>query len=288
MSKYFFGIHILAILFCRITIVNLKGCNINYKGIYQFIGDTNQQVSPLPSYQKVILNDDDNLCETNGCKPQGDLMEVSISIDRSKYNSENYYESRAEGIIYLETKNSKQKRKRIHNTLEWPNCIHGHIVSKFRSKNSEKYFVQHGSGVLISPSHVLTVGHNLYLHEFIDDSIIYTINDWAYEVEFYAAQNEYKCSGQSKAIVLFSTEYWLKNNNKEHDIGIITLKEPIGYNTGWGSLYCASDNELHEAFKVKVIGYPSDKESLCIQMWYGKGLIKSFLSETLNHDVKYF
>jgi len=164
----------------------------------------------------------------------------------------------------LVEKDGKDRRTRITPTHEFPNSIHGHMIMKFG--NGKSYV---GSGVMVGPNHVLTAGHNICSHTFREG--------WASQVTFIPAQDEQKAPfGKVEGAVLLALKGWRDQRKPEFDLGMVVLGEPIGYRTGWGGLFCASD-ELLLLQNIRITGYPGDKgegENRSTQMW------------TMNHKAK--
>ncbi|MBN9343684.1 MAG: hypothetical protein BGO76_01725 [Caedibacter sp. 38-128] len=93
-----------------------------------------------------------------------------------------------------------------------------------------------GSGILIGPNHVLTVGHNVFDHER---------GGWAQEVIFTPAQHKAsKPFGETKGVILKTFKNWITGagTNYDYDMGLIILDEPVGYKAGWAGLIGIDDS----------------------------------------------
>jgi V8-like Glu-specific endopeptidase len=143
-------------------------------------------------------------------------------------------------------------RTQIANTKVYPFSSIGYIESKDLKGNYESC-----SGTLIGPSTVLTAAHCLYNHEAggWQDGMIFvpglngaTANDAPFGV--YEFEDAYVVQG-------FIDNYQgFYGSVLPWDIGIITLKQPVGDNLGW--IGYANYDELG-AFKANIVGYPGDK-----------------------------
>jgi len=120
-------------------------------------------------------------------------------------------------------------------------------VKIFMDFNGNQYV---GSGILIDPFHVLTVGH--VIHDQVDG--------WADEVVVVPGYDDGEApfgDAQSAASGLYSWSGWIVDESFDHDMGIIKLDRPIGALSGWNTF--AYDNYdtffLDQVFNIP--GYPA-------------------------------
>ena len=158
-------------------------------------------------------------------------MESNIitSENYSKFEElikDNYDE--LEGIIQNEPQKNKYETVKYHKMNQFPYFLIGKIITKFNINNENKFL--YGVGILIGPSIVLTVAHNL-CHLTQNKEIIYSK-----KVSFFPGANgDYNLFPPVKSIKTYVPDNYingLKNNNKENlllnDWGIIYLETPIG------------------------------------------------------------
>lgn len=166
-------------------------------------------------------------------------------------------------------------RVRITQTDELPYSFQGHMIMTY--PNGKQYL---GSGVLVSPHHVLTAAHNIYSHKIGEG--------WASEVLFIPAQDEDKRPfDQARGAMLLSFRQWKETQDPAHDLALIVLDEPIGYRTGWAGIFLAPDDLLKQK-EVHVTGYPGDKgkgSKNSTQMWTMSNRIKEVHPERLYYDI---
>lgn len=142
-------------------------------------------------------------------------------------------------------------RVRISNTKAYPFSAIGFIQAKTKDGNSGSC-----SGTLIGPKTVLTAAHCLYSHED---------NGWLSEILFAPGLNGMNDAPfgvwdvESTSILEgFVTQYQgYYGSVVPWDLGIITLKEPIGDQLGY--LGYANFDNLGD-FNANIVGYPGDKE----------------------------
>ena len=157
-------------------------------------------------------------------------------------------------------------RTRVTNPEEYPWCVNVKLYISFPSG----YYT--GSGVLIDPLHVLTVGHNIYEHDPIYGDA------WATEITVmpgYEDGNEPYGYASAWATNLYSWSGWIIDENLNHDMGIIELDRSIGALTGW---YGFGYNSLCSFFtgnNFYDIGYPADLPYDGEYMYYRYGSFDS-------------
>lgn len=153
-------------------------------------------------------------------------------------------------------------RIKVKNTTVFPYSATVFVQSTF--PNGDVYV---GSGSLVSSDGVLTAGHMIYNK---------ARGGWATKVVIYPGLNGTVAPfGSATAIKLFSVDDWTNNQDTQHDIGMMRLDKPIGYQTGWfGMTTTASQNET-----VQTSGFPGDKYGA---MYKASGIVDT-LTETALH-----
>ncbi|AIL13709.1 hypothetical protein IM40_09815 (plasmid) [Candidatus Paracaedimonas acanthamoebae] len=140
----------------------------------------------------------------------------------------------------------------IKEALKAPYRFFGNLLITFPhsqdSKNRPGRCI--GSGLLMGPNQVLTAGHNLYDHKR---------GGWAQEIIFTPAQQgEQKPFGEARASVLKAFKGWIENKAENHDMGVLILDRPIGYQVGWAGLAIIDDHYyLTQKPSIAIAGYPS-------------------------------
>ena len=164
-------------------------------------------------------------------------------------------------------------RSKIPNPWEFPYSIHGHMRMEIKGK------VYIGSGTMIGNKYVLTAGHNVFFRNFdsAPDSITFFPGlhgdqaKWKVEAESYVVHPTYKDISLDKSVV------------KEYDIGLVTLKTPVGDETGWIDFDPLDDATL-SGKQLTVTGYPGDKDNgRC--MYTMTGPIKSLTARQVFYDI---
>ena len=158
-------------------------------------------------------------------------MESNIITSDNYSNFEEFLQDNCdelEGIILNEPQKNKYETVKYHKMNQFPYFLIGKIITKFNINNENKFL--NGVGILIGPSIVLTVAHNL-CHLTQNKEIIYSK-----KVTFFPGANgDYNLFPPVKSIKTYVPDNYineLKNNNKENllynDWGIIYLETPIG------------------------------------------------------------
>jgi V8-like Glu-specific endopeptidase len=143
-------------------------------------------------------------------------------------------------------------RVQIANSKVFPFSAIGYIESKDLKGNYESC-----SGTLIGPSTVLTAAHCLYNHE---------AGGWQDDLIFVPGLNGQTAANTPFGILEFEDAYVVQGFIDNYqgfygsvlpwDIGIVTLKQPVGENLGW--IGYANYDDLG-AFTANIVGYPGDK-----------------------------
>ena len=174
----------------------------------------------------------------------------------------------------------EHERELISNTEQEPYSAICFLRTRFNGQN------RGGTGFLIGPNLLLTVGHNLYGDKtednevnptFVESIVVYpggkTVeNDVSSSfgvayVESWFVQKEYYDS------VSQGTDEF---NN--YDWGICVLDRNIGYETGWLNIGITSSNITSEV--IRVIGYPSD---LWYDMHASEGDVRAITDYAIEH-----
>ena len=209
-----------------------------------------------------------------------------------------------EGIIQNEPHKNKYETVRYHKMNQFPYYLIGKVVSKFEIDGVNKFL--NGVGILIGPSVVLTVAHNL-THMTQNGEILHTK-----KVVFFSSSNgDFNLFPPIKSVKTFTPEAYataLKKDEKEtqllNDWGLIFLATPVGnFITSLldidrkSELSVDKDNELYKFFsnnqtlkldslvsqtnseKISIVGYTEFKEK------YKNNSSYKFLKNFVKKDV---
>ncbi len=107
-----------------------------------------------------------------------------------------------------------------------------------------------GSGVIIDEFHVLTAGHNVYLHDH---------GGWAKEVKVVPGKDDtYEPYGHAYSTYMQSYSGWIDSQMVEHDWAVVTLDRNIGYYTGWMGIITRDSSDPIYTGDLNTAGYPGD------------------------------
>ncbi|MFX1458846.1 MAG: trypsin-like serine protease, partial [Promethearchaeota archaeon] len=150
-------------------------------------------------------------------------------------------------------------RTRISPTTSYPWST---IVKLYISWGSSNYI---GSGVLIDKNHVLTAGHCVYYH---------AEGGWADSIKVVPGfDNGYEPYGHAWAIEMRSYDGWINYEYTQDDIGLITLDQDIGLQTGWMDIYTTVLSDPIYRGGLNLAGYPADLDDGLNLYWdydYGR------------------
>lgn len=214
-----------------------------------------------------------------------------------------------EGIIQNEPHKNKYETVRYHKMNQFPYYLIGKVVSKFEIDGVNKFL--NGVGILIGPSVVLTVAHNL-THMTQNGEILHTK-----KVVFFSSSNgDFNLFPPVKSVKTFTPEAYataLKKDEKEtqllNDWGLIFLATPVGnFITSLldidrkSELSVDKDNELYKFFsnnqtlkldslvsqtnseKISIVGYTEFKEKYKNNSSYK--FLKNFVKKDLTTSEK--
>ena len=177
----------------------------------------------------------------------------------------------------------EEKRQRPTDTNSYPHSVHGIIIIK----ESENSVPKWGSGALVAPNIVLTAAHNVY-----DDQK--PIRKRYPCIKFVPGANKDNAPfGEIDIEDVFAPEEYISHNaggNEvsgliEHDYALVTLKKPIGNETGYFGLHAvaAEHSRSLKDKEVYVVGYPEvdmkAEGQIRFEQWGEKGRIIEFESK---------
>ena len=148
-------------------------------------------------------------------------------------------------------------RQRITNTDEYP---WGSISKLYITAADDTTWM--GSGAIIDEFHVLTAGHNVYLHDN---------GGWASSVEVVPGMDgTYEPFGSAMVTDMRSYTGWTQDEMDEHDWAVLTLDTKMGDYTGWLGLQTANPSHSIYTGTVYTAGYPGDLD-YGKRMYYASG-----------------
>ena len=137
------------------------------------------------------------------------------------------------------------------------------------------------TGWMVGPSSFVTAAHCLYN---ADNG---APDPWAHGVTAYPGYNSDSMDpnpfGSCYFLQYFVTNFWIQNQNTEHDYGIVRLRCTIGYESGTLGFTTYTGDGIGEP--VMVVGYPSDLSDGGTEMWYGGGSITGSTSSITYYNA---
>ena len=139
-------------------------------------------------------------------------------------------------------------RQRITNTDEYP---WSSICKLYITADDGSRWI--GSGAIIDEFHVLTCGHNVYLHDN---------GGWASSVEVVPGMDgSYEPFGSAMVTNMRSYTEWTQDEMVEHDWAVLTIDSNMGDNTGWlGRQWASSSHSIYTG-TLHTAGYPGDLDN---------------------------
>ena len=120
-----------------------------------------------------------------------------------------------------------------------------------------------GSGAMISPYHFLTAGHVVHSS---------TKGGWATSMEIALGQDgDEKFYGVADWNYVRSYSGWTDDRSADHDWALVTLDRNLGNYTGWLGYESRADDEDYDGMTVNTAGYPSDRSTNGVDMYYTNG-----------------
>jgi len=136
-------------------------------------------------------------------------------------------------------------RQRITNTDEYP---WSSICKLYITAEDSSHWI--GSGAIIDEFHVLTCGHNVYLHDY---------GGWASSVEVVPGMDgNYEPFGSAMVTNMRSYTEWTQDEMEEHDWAVLTIDTNMGDNTGWLGRQWANPSHSIYTGTLHTAGYPGD------------------------------
>ncbi|KKK90731.1 hypothetical protein LCGC14_2720070, partial [marine sediment metagenome] len=136
-------------------------------------------------------------------------------------------------------------RQKITNTDEYP---WSSITKLYITAADDSNWI--GSGAIIDEFHVLTAGHNVYLHDN---------GGWASSVEVVPGMDgTYEPFGSAMVTDMRSYTGWTQDAMEEHDWAVLTLDTNMGGLTGWLGRQTANPPDPIYTGTLYTAGYPGD------------------------------
>jgi glutamyl endopeptidase len=131
-----------------------------------------------------------------------------------------------------------------------------------------------GTGWFAGPRTIITAGHNLFSHQtgHGPKKVVAIPGRFRNQAPF----------GFFQAEAIDVHPRWRKGAHKEHDLGVIWLKEPVGETVGWFGTGVYSDAMLRELL-INNAGYPSDKPMGT--QWFNAGRVMGVDPFTLSYGL---
>ncbi|NGX49951.1 MAG: Extracellular metalloprotease [Candidatus Anoxychlamydiales bacterium] len=179
-----------------------------------------------------------------------ETITIRKDIEAKNYNISNFISRIKErklpiGSLSSETIFPPDDRQRITNTDEYPWTS---ITKLYITAEDDTKWI--GSGAIIDEFHVLTAGHNVYLHDN---------GGWASSVEVIAGMDgSYEPFGSAMVTDMRSYTGWTQDEMSEHDWAVLTLDTKLGDYTGWLGRQTASPSSSIYTGTLHTAGYPGD------------------------------
>lgn len=128
------------------------------------------------------------------------------------------------------------------------------------------------SGTLIQAKYLLTAGHCVHNKDY---------GGWYTKIEVVPGLNgTYKPYGSAFATYARTYQGWIKSQNSNYDMALVTLDKSIGNTTGWlGYKYYSTINGV----TGNIAGYPGDKGGL--KLYYHSGPIASSTAQRVSYSI---
>lgn len=128
------------------------------------------------------------------------------------------------------------------------------------------------SGTLIQAKYLLTAGHCVYNKAY---------GGWYKKIEVVPGLNDtYKPYGSAFATYARTYQSWIKSQDSNYDMALVTLDKSIGNTTGWlGYNYYSTINGV----TGNIAGYPGDKGGL--KLYYHYGPISSSTAQRVSYSI---
>ncbi|KAF2077152.1 hypothetical protein CYY_001537 [Polysphondylium violaceum] len=123
----------------------------------------------------------------------------------------------------------------------WPHSAHGRLIISCRDSKT-----LYGSGVIVGPNMILTAAHNLF-----DSSS--SVGNWPESISFIANGDKTKQRYQSAVLIRHCD-----HRKDPFDVGLLILRDAIGFKFGWYGMLSTSLNGHLKCFKIMVTGYPAE------------------------------